>query len=102
MKTSKDFLSSVSNHIYSQITMYQFNKNTITETDKYREGRLTALKYASELAYYFLQIEKNLPHQFKKQIDYQMKSNSCLLEGDYKRGLYDGLNNILDELAKLK
>jgi len=96
MKSAKVFLTNISNYIYTQITMYRFNKNTLKVTDKYREGRLAALKYASELSYYYMQIEKNLPHQFREQIDRQMKSNSCLLDGEYKRGLYEGLNDVLD------
>jgi len=102
MKTSKEFLSELSSHIFTQITMYRFNKNTLKVTDKYREGRLAALKYASELSYYYMQIEKNLPRQFREQIDRQMKSNSCLLDGEYKRGLYEGLNDVLDQYMQVK
>ena len=76
--------------------MYLFNKNTVKVTDKYRKGRLAALKYASELSCHYLQIEKTLTRQFRDQIDYQMKSHACLQDGDFKQGLYDGLNDVLD------
>ena len=102
MRSAKDFLSKISDYAYAQTTLYRFNKNTLKVTDKYREGRLAALKYASELSYYYMQIEKNLPRQFREQIDRQMKSNSCLLDGEYKRGLYDGLNDVLEQYLQIK
>ena len=97
MKTSKEFLSELSNHIFTQITMYRFNKNTLKVTDKYREGRLTALKYVSELTLYYMNLEKTIPLMFREQIIKQMRSNSCLNDSDYKQGLYDALNEALDQ-----
>lgn len=96
--TSKELLAEVSKHCSNQITFYTFNTSTLQISNKYREGRLTALKYIGELTFYYLQEEKSLSDRFKEQIHKQMQQNSCLLESDYKNGLYDALNNILDEL----
>ncbi len=95
--TSKELLEEVSNHCSTQITHYTFNKTTLQVRDKYREGRLTALKYVGELIFYYLQEEKSIKHKFKEQILKQMKQNSCLNDCDYKDGLYDALNDVLDE-----
>ena len=94
--TSKEVLEEISSHCYSEITLYRFNTTVLKVSDKYREGRLTALEYIGELTYYDLQEEKKLQDQFYEQILKQMKLHSCLEDNEYKRGLYDALNEILD------
>lgn len=101
MCSTKEVLSSLSNYCYSQLTYYKFNKRVLKVTDKYREGRLTAIKYASELTLHYMNEEKRIQSQIIEQIDMQMKSNSCLTDGDYKDGLYDALNDVLDEYKKI-
>ena len=96
--TSKEFLEEISKNCSNQITYFTFNKSTLKVSDKYREGRLAALKYIGELIFYYLQEEKSIKHRFKEQILKQMQQNSCLNESDYKEGLYDALNDVLDEL----
>jgi len=59
-----------------------------------------SLKYIGELTFYYLQEEKSLSSKFKEQINKQIHQNSCLCDSDYKDGLYDALNDILDELVK--
>ena len=98
--TSKELLEEVSKHCSNQITLYRFNKNTLQITDKYREGRLTALKYIGELIFYYLQEEKSIKDRFREQLHKQMKQNSCLMDSQYKDGLFDALNNVLDEVSK--
>lgn len=99
--TSKEVLEEVSKHCSNQITFYSFNKTTLHVSDKYREGRLTALKYIGELTFHYLQEEQSIKHKFREHILQQMMQNSCLNDNDYKNGLYDALNDVLDEL-KLK
>ena len=101
MKTTTQILSDISGHTYQEITLYTFNKGTLNISNKYREGRLTALNYISELTFYYIQLEKEIRKQFKEQIDLQMKNNSCLPESEYKEGLYDALNDTLDEYRKI-
>ena len=96
--TSKEVLEEISIHCSSQITFYKFNTTVLQVSDKYREGRLTALEYIGELTWYYLQEEKKLQEQFHEQILKQMRLHSCLEETDYKNGIYDALNDVLDEL----
>lgn len=93
--TSKKFLEKISKHCSNQLTLYKFNTTTLKVSKKYREGRLTALEYLSELTYYYLQEEKKIQQQFNEQIRKQMKIHSCLDDSDYKQGLYDALNETL-------
>ncbi len=99
--TSKEFLEEVSKHCSNQITYYKFNKTTLHISNKYRGGRLAALKYIGELSFYYLQEEKSIKHKFREQILKQIQQNSCLNDNDndndYKDGLYDALNVILIE-----
>ena len=93
--TSKEVLEAVSKHCHNQLTLYKFNTTTLHVSDKYREGRLTALEYLNELSYYYMQEEKMLEKQFKEQIMKQLKLHSCLDDTEYKRGLSDALNEVL-------
>jgi hypothetical protein len=94
--TSKEIIEAISRHCLNQITLYKFNTKVLQISDKYREGRLTALEYVGELTFYYMQQEKNLQQHFHDQILKQMKVHSCLDDTDYKNGLYDALNDILD------
>ncbi len=94
--TSKEILEEISNHCSSQITFYKFNTGVLQVADKYREGRLAALEYIGELTFYYLQEEKQLQQHFHEQILKQMRVHSCLDDTEYKNGLYDALNDILD------
>ncbi|WP_415407946.1 hypothetical protein ACLHDG_05275 [Sulfurovum sp. CS9] len=98
--TSKELLEEVSKHCSNQITHYTFNKTTLLVSDKYKEGRLAALKYVGELTFYYLQEEKSIKHKLREQILKQMQQNSCLNDNDYKDGLYDALNDVLDEMVR--
>ena len=93
--TSKELLETVSKHCYNQLTYYKFNTLTLQVSDKYREGRLSALEYLTELSYYYMQEEKSIEKHFKEQIIKQLKLYSCLDDTEYKRGLYDALNEVL-------
>ncbi len=96
--TSKEVLEKVSKHCANQLILYKFNTGTLKISKKYREGRLTALEYLSELSYYYMQEEKQIQQYFREQILKQMQDYSCLDESEYKHGLYDGLNDVLDEI----
>lgn len=100
--TSKEVLEEISKNCFHEITTYRFNKNVLKVSDKYREGRLTALEYISELTFYYMQEEKNLQIQFREQLLKQMRVHSCLDDSDYKQGLYDALNATLDEIKSLQ
>ncbi|KYJ87770.1 hypothetical protein [Sulfurovum riftiae] len=94
--TSKEVIEAVSNHCSHQLTLYKFNRGVLQISEKYREGRLTALEYIGELTFYYQQEEKNLQQYLHDQILKQMQLYSCLDDTEYKQGLYDALNDILD------
>ena len=100
--TSKEVIEEISKNCFHQITFYKFNKNVLRVSDKYREGRLTALEYIGKLTFYYLLEEKKLQTQFREQILKQMRVHSCLEDNDYKQGLYDALNATLDEMKSLQ
>lgn len=92
---SKEVLEKISKHCSNELTLYKFNTTTLQINDKYREGRLTALEYLGELTYHYLQEEQRIQEQFKEQVTKQLKLHSCLDDTEYKRGLYDALNEVL-------
>ena len=93
---SKELLEAVSRHCYNQLTLYRFNTTTLKVSDKYRKGRLTALGYLTELSYYYMQVEKSIEDRFKEQVIKQLSLHSCLDDSEYKCGLSDALNEVLD------
>ncbi len=95
-KTSKEILEIISKHCHNELTYYRFNKSTLQVSDKYREGRLTALKYIGELVYYYLQEEKKIQEAFNAQIHKQLEKYSTLEENEYKRGMFDALEMIVE------
>jgi len=94
--TSKEFLEEISKNCSNQITFYTFNKTTLHVSDKYRDGRLAALKYIGELIFYYLQEEQSIKGKFRDQILMQIQQNSYLNDSEYKKGLYDALNDVLE------
>ena len=94
--TSKELLEAVSKHCHNEIVLYKFNTITLQISDKYREGRLTALEYIGELTWYYLQEEKKIQQHFREQVLKQIELQSCLEDTEYKRGLYDALHEMLE------
>ena len=81
--TSKEVLEKISKHCSNELTLYKFNTTTLEISDKYREGRLTALEYLGELSYHYLQEEKRIQEQFKEQVTKQLKLHSCLDDTEF-------------------
>jgi len=100
--TSKEVLENVSKQCSQELTFYKFNTSVLHISDKYREGRLTGLKYVGDLTFYFMQEEKRIKDLFREEILKQMKFYSCLEETEYKKGLYDALNTTLDQIQVIK
>ena len=80
--SSKSYIETVSKYCYTQMTYYQFNTSTLNVSKQYREGRLSALKYASELTFRYLQEEKRLKEEFRQKLIEQMKLHTALQEGE--------------------
>ena len=100
--TTKEILETISKNCSNQLILYKFNTNTLNISDKYREGRVTGLQYIGNLTFFFMQEEKRLQSLFREEILRQMKFYACLEETEYKEGLYDALNDTLDQIRDIK
>ena len=98
-QSSKEFLEQISDHCYGKSARYKFAR-TPEWSKKYAQGQLAALEYINNLCFYYLQKEKNIPEEFKEQIIGQIKKYSTMNDNDYKEGLYDALNGVLDQVNK--
>ena len=63
---------------------------------------MTGLQYIGNLTFFFMQEEKRIQSLFREEIVKQMKAYSCLEETEYKEGLYDALNDTLDQIRDIK
>ena len=66
----------------------------IEKSDKYKKGRVDALRWINEIIYHFIQKEKNFLNEFKQHIQDQKDIIVDINDGDYKNALYDQLNEI--------
>jgi len=99
--TSREILEEISNHCYILTTRYRYAR-TPTWSEKYAEGQLAALEYIGRLCLYFLEQDGSVPDKFKAEILKQIDTYSSLNDSDYKKGLYDALNDITIQLNSLK
>jgi len=97
--SSKDLIQKISTEFYNRKSYHKFNRVAKQLDEKYREGKLVAYEYIGELCFYFIQEEKSLVDKFREQIIDQMQKNSCLNETEYKKGIHDVLNEVLDEIS---
>ena len=86
-------LEDLSSDCVHEITRYQFSK-MIEESDKYKKGRIDALRWINDIIYHFIQKEKNFLNEFKQHIQDQKDIIVNINDGDYKNALYDQLNDI--------
>jgi hypothetical protein len=99
--SSRLFLEEVSRYCYSQLTLYKFNKSSLTIDEKYREGRITALNYISDLTFYFMQQEKQLKEHFIREIKKQIEMASSLKTPAYRKGILDAVRELQREIDRL-
>ena len=83
--STREILEKIYSYLHSQITYYRFNKNVLKVSDKYRDGRLAALQYASELSLYYMHLEQSIKDQYKEQILQQRKPMVVLKTETTKR-----------------
>ncbi len=93
MEKSIKILEDLSSDCINEQTQYEFSK-MITKSDKYKKGRIDALKWVNDIIFYFIQKEKNFISEFKLHIKDQKDILSVIRDGDYKNALYDQLNEI--------
>ncbi|MEA3417929.1 MAG: hypothetical protein U9Q90_00920 [Campylobacterota bacterium] len=99
--SSKLFLEEISRYCYSRLTLYKFNKTSLTIDEKYREGRITALNYISDLAFYFMQEEKQLKEHFIEELKKQIEMTSSLKTPAYRQGILDTVQELQQEIDRL-
>jgi len=100
MEESIKILEDLNTSCLSEITRCKFSKR-MSESDKYRKGRLDALNWIRYIIFHFLQREKNLISEFKQHIKDQKDVLFNINEGDYKNAIYDQLHDIEVKLNKL-
>jgi len=93
MKKSIEILEKISSQCVAEKSSYEFSK-TMNKSDKYRKGRIDALNWINNIIYHFIQKEKNFINEFKEHIKDQKDITSGIKEGDYKKVLYDQLNEV--------
>jgi len=93
MKKSLQILEEISSKCSSHTTIYKFNKD-IPVSEKYREGRITASTWLNDLIYYYISKERSFINEFQGHIQEQKIKLDMLNEGEYKKGIYDQLNEI--------
>ena len=93
MEKSIKILEDLSSHCSSEQTRYKFSKQMMA-SDKYRKGRIDALNWVNDIIFHFIQKEKNFISEFKQHIKDQKDIISNINDGDYKKAIYDQLNEI--------
>ena len=97
---SRKILEQLSNYCHNELTRYRFNTNILEINPRYRQGRIDALEYLTDLTYYYLEREQNLQEAFKKSIHSQIAQHHYLSDTSYKQGLYDALRDLLERIEK--
>ena len=99
-ESSKALLELISKECSNQLPHYKYNKHSLEISDKYRHGRVTALNYMLELTFFYFEMEKDLKEQLLQDLQKQMAFAASLRESDYKQGIYDAINKIIQEVEK--
>ncbi|UFH58122.1 hypothetical protein [Sulfurovum mangrovi] len=82
--SSKEMLEKMSGLFYARSTHYRYNRHP-EFSEKYRDGRLAAYDYISELCLYFLEEERSINERFREQIVAQRDKYSTLHDSEYKK-----------------
>lgn len=93
MEKSINILETISNECHEYTTYYKYNRS-VDASEKYRSGRIDAADWINELIYFFIQKEKGFLVEFHQHLQQQKDKISILNDGDYKKGLFDQLNEI--------
>jgi len=93
MDKSIKILEDISKNCSSEITRYKFSKH-MSQSDKYRKGRVDALNWINDIIFHFIQKEKNFMIEFIQHINDQKDIISNIKDGDYKQALYEQLHEI--------
>ena len=97
-KSTKIILEDISQHCSIYMVPYQYSKHLCRGSTKYKNGRITTYDWINNLSYYYLKQEENLKEEFILNLQLKKEEINILKEGEYKKGIEDTLNEILDKL----
>jgi len=95
-KTSRYVFEFISNHCFMYMSPYKYSEDR--GTLRYKKGRITAYEWINNLSYYYIKKEENLKKEFILYLKSKQEEIAVLKDGDYKKGLQDALNEVLEEL----
>ena len=97
-KSSKETFENISNHCFTQMVPYKHSIHTDRGSDKYKKGRISAYEWVNNLSYYYIKQEETLKEEFILYLKSKYQEIDILKQGDYKKGLQDTLNEVLEKL----
>ena len=100
-KSSKEILDLIGSMSYAKSTPYKFSKQ-LEHSEKYNKGRINAYDWVTEIAYFLLEREKKMLSEFEQMLIDKKQELDTLNNGDYKNGLFDSINDILDYYKELR
>ena len=101
MRTTKEILEELGSRCYPKLNRIQFAKNP-DGSKNYILGKKKSYEYLYDLLHYFFQKDKSLLVLFEEQLESQKKKLTTLPQSEYKQGLLDALEEIMQELQELK
>ena len=87
-------------HAYNEMTHYAYNRNTLEVSERYRAGRMAALRYLTQLSTHYLAREEALRREFLGEIDRQTRNGQVLCPGGYRKGLIEALERAVRQYEK--
>ncbi len=97
-KSCRDIFEFISSHCFTYMVPYKYSKLDDRGSLKYKKGRITAYEWINDLSYYYIKKEENLKKEFIFHLESKYREIAILKTGDYKKGLQDALNEVLEEL----
>jgi len=97
-KSARITLEEISQHCFTYMVPYKFTKDESRGSPRYKKGRITSYDWVNNLSYYYLKQEENLKEEFILNLKSKRQELSLLKDGDYKKGLLDALEEVLEKL----
>ena len=97
-KSSKKTLEDISKHCFTYMVPCKHSKDLDRGSNRYKEGKITTYEWINNLSYYYLKEEENLKEEFILNLKSMSSEVTTLKEGDYKKGIIDTLNEVLEKV----
>ncbi|NQY93920.1 MAG: hypothetical protein HRT43_07125 [Campylobacteraceae bacterium] len=101
-KSTRNILEDISQHCFTYMVPYKYGKQVERGSLKYKKGRITTYEWINNLTYYYIKQEENLKEEFIFYLKSKSNEIQFLKDGDYKKGIKDTLNEILEKLEQTK